>query len=304
MLKTYHHKKNTWFNFIQASKDNFHPLAKKFNINPYIQSKFLNKSNRDKVIILDDNIYLSLHFPDLKNEDYVSQEIKFIIGKDYIITNQEIKNEGLDRFKEVFESNATFEKNYEHDSCIVYIFLHMIEKIYENMIFELNNLEIKIDEIEENIFKGKEKYMVKKISETNRDLLDFRKNIRSHRETWNIFLKLSREFFKKESSYNSLESILISYEKTETMAQDLTDLLHDLRDTNNSLLTSKQGEMAKTFTLIAFLTMPATLFYTIISLPAAQNFFGNHLQDFWLIMAISSVLFILMLSYTIHKKWW
>jgi Mg2+ and Co2+ transporter CorA len=59
----------------------------------------------------------------------------------------------------------------------------MIEKIYENIIFELHQLEKKIDIIEENIFKNKERNMVRKISETNRDLLDFRKNIRSHEET-------------------------------------------------------------------------------------------------------------------------
>jgi Mg2+ and Co2+ transporter CorA len=183
MLKTHYHKNNTWYDFTAATAEKFLPLAKEKKINPYIINKFLSKSNRDKALHLDDNLYLSLHFPDLKNEDYVSQELKFIIGRDYIITNQEILNEGLESFRKQFESNAIFEKDKGKDSCIVYIFLHMIEKIYENMIFELRELERRIDEIEENIFKDKEKYMVRKISETNRDLLDFRKNIRSHEET-------------------------------------------------------------------------------------------------------------------------
>ncbi|HIP21633.1 MAG TPA: hypothetical protein EYG72_01625 [Candidatus Pacebacteria bacterium] len=59
----------------------------------------------------------------------------------------------------------------------------MMEKIYENIIFELRDLEKRIDKIEDKIFDGKEKYMVRSISETNRDLLDFKKNIKSHRET-------------------------------------------------------------------------------------------------------------------------
>jgi len=308
MLRTHFHKNIIWYDFIQLNEEsndkNFQNLVKEKNIHPYIVKKFLTKTNRDKALLLNDNLYLSLHFPDLKHDDYVSQEIKFIIGRNYIITNQEIENEGLAKFKTIFESNASFEKDDEKDSCVVYVFLHMIEKIYENMIFELGNLGKRIEKIEENIFKDKEKYMVKKISETNRDLLDFKRNIRSHEETWKVFLDLSKKYFRKETSHTALESILISYKKTETQAQDLSELIHDLRDTNNSLLSAKQGDMSKTFTLITFLTMPATLFYTIISLPAAQSFFGKHVKDFWEIMYISFGLFFIMLLYTIYKKWW
>jgi len=304
MLKTHYHKKNFWYDFIVAGEDKFLPIAREKKIHPYIVHKFLTKSNRDKALLLNDNLYLSLHIPDLKNEDYVSQEIKFIIGRDYIITNQERSNEGLEKFRKIFEKNGSFEKDSEKDACIVYIFLHMIEKIYENMIFELHMVEKRIDVIEDNIFKDREKEMVRRISETNRDLLDFRKNIRSHKETWNIFFKLSKEYFKKESSYNALESILISYEKTNTIAQDLSDLLHDLRDTNNSLLSAKQNEMAKSFTLIAFLTMPATLFYTVISLPTREKVLIGYPNDLHHIMLVSLGMFILMFSISIYKKWW
>jgi len=158
-------------------------LAKKLNIHPYIQKKFLSETNRDKTTLLNDNLYISLHFPDLKHKEYVSQEIKFILGRDYIITNHKIENEGLDIFRKIFESDATFEKEAEKDGCTAYIFIHMMEKIYENIIFELKRLEEQIDHIEDNIFKNREKHMVRKISETNRDLLDFKRNIRTHRET-------------------------------------------------------------------------------------------------------------------------
>jgi Mg2+ and Co2+ transporter CorA len=88
------------------------------------------------------------------------------------------------------------------------------------------------------------------------------------------------------------------------VAQDLTDILHDLRDTNNSLLAAKQNETSKTFTLIAFLTMPATLFYTIVSLPTKEKHIFNQIDnDFTVIMIVSFILFLGMLSFTIYKKW-
>jgi hypothetical protein len=51
------------------------------------------------------------------------------------------------------------------------------------MIFELKNIESQINLIEENVFLGNEKKMVKTISETDRHIIDFKKNIRSHEET-------------------------------------------------------------------------------------------------------------------------
>jgi len=97
-----------------------------------------------------------------------------------------------------------------------------------------------------------------------------------------------------------LESILISYEKTEAFSNELSELIHELRDTNNSLLAAKQGDMAKTFTLITFLTLPATLFFSIIALPTSQKhmFIGNP-HDFTYIMIVSTILFSFMLAFTI-----
>lgn len=96
---------------------------------------------------------------------------------------------------------------------------------------------------------------------------------------------------------------MISYEKTQTIAEELSDLIHDLRDTNNSLLSSKQNETSKFFTLVAFLTMPATLFYSIVALPTTQKhmFIGQE-NDFTIIMSISLGFFIMMLIFSIYKK--
>ena len=115
-----------------------------------------------------------------------------------------------------------------------------------------------------------------------------------------MFFKLSKEYFHKPTSYTTLESIMISYEKVKTIGEELTELLHDLRDTNNSLLSAKINETSTTFTLIAFLTMPATLFYSIISLPTKQkHMFIGYDNDFTIIMSISGLLFLIMFGITI-----
>ena len=171
----------------------------------------------------------------------------------------------------------------------------MIEKIYENAIFELGPIEKEIDKIEDKIFTGQEKEVVRKISLVNRKLIDFKKNLRSHDETWLVFFNLAEDFFNDSDVLQSLETIMLSYRKTMDSSNQLTELLMDLKDTNNSLLQEKRNQFSKDFTLIAFLTLPITLFVSIISVPTKQTHFLGTDNDFYIVITISLILFILSL---------
>ncbi len=280
------------------------PLAEKLNIDPYIISKFLLPINRDKVLILGDHLFLSISIPDFKNGEYERQELKFIISKEVLITSTNSKNEGIEYFKTIFDDNSYFEKGEEAENPVVYTFLHMMEKVYENMIFELKNIAKEIDRIEKEIFSGNESKVVREISLVNRKLIDYGKNISGHKETWDIFLLLSKELFVKEKTHDALESIMLSYQKVMSEWLHLKQTLHELRDTNNSLLNSKLNDTTKTFTLIAFLTLPITLFASVLSIPTQQkHFLGNNEYDFTVILTISFILFLIMLIISKLKKW-
>jgi hypothetical protein len=53
-----------------------------------------------------------------------------------------------------------------------------------------------------------------------------------------------------------------------------TESLHELRETNNSLLTTKQNETMRVLTGMALLTFPLTLFVTISDFHGSEE---NHL---------------------------
>lgn len=304
MLKTHFHKNIIWYDFLQPTEDKFLPLSEKLNIDPYIVEKFLGKTNRDKALILGGHLFLAISIPDWKNESFKKQEIKFIITSEYIITSTENRNEGIEFFKENFEKNAHFEKGEEFENPIVYSFLHIFEKIYENMIHELQKMEKKINDIEEHIYLGNEKKMVMTISEINRHLIDFKKNIRGHEETWDVFLPLAKSFFKKKQSHDALDAVTLSYYKTLSELQFLKDYLSELRNTNNSLLAGKLNDISTTFTLTIFFTLPITLFVSIISVPQIHDRFLGKENDFYIITITALILCFSSLSFSKWKKWW
>jgi Mg2+ and Co2+ transporter CorA len=158
-------------------------LVEKFNIDPYIIEKFIGKSHRNKALILGNHLFLTLSIPDLQNGQYEKQELKFILGESHMITSSDAVNEGMEVFKKRFEDNKHFKKSEESDSPVIYSFLHLIEKVYANMILELHDINTEIDSIEKKIFSEQERKMVYEISQTNKKLIDFGKHMRGHEET-------------------------------------------------------------------------------------------------------------------------
>jgi len=91
---------------------------------------------------------------------------------------------------------------------------------------------------------------------------------------------------------------MISYQQAYDEMERLHELILLLRDTNNSLLNAKLGRTSKTFTLIAFFTLPISLFISIISVPTKQkHIFIGHNYDFYLLIGTSILLFIIMVIF-------
>jgi magnesium transporter len=83
----------------------------------------------------------------------------------------------------------------------------------------------------------------------------------------------------------------------------LTESLHELRETNNSLLTTKQNETMKRFTILAFVTLPLTLLATLFSMDTKETPVVGLPHDFWIIIGIMFLAAGAMFVFFKRKKW-
>jgi magnesium transporter len=79
--------------------------------------------------------------------------------------------------------------------------------------------------------------------------------------------------------------------------------LHELRETNNSLLTTKQNETMKVFTILAFVTLPLSLIASIFEMNTRYTPIIGLPFDFWIIIGGMAVMSIAMFSFFKFKKW-
>jgi magnesium transporter len=87
-----------------------------------------------------------------------------------------------------------------------------------------------------------------------------------------------------------------------TIENDRT-LLHEVRETNNSLLTTKQNEVIKVLTMSSLIIFPLTFFAALFSMNTKFNPIIGHPFDFWILFSVMTFFTLCMLGMFKYKKW-
>jgi magnesium transporter len=287
MIKTYTNKSLIWLDVESPSQDEVSMLIKKYQLHPLVGEELVSPTRNSKVDVYKDYLFLAIHVPiRLKtNGKYivVQKEVDIIIGNKFIITSRNEVIEPLHSFAKVFETNSILDKNsIEHAGLIFY---YMMKKIYSYMHEDLENIKDSLRYAENKIFLGHEKTMVEMLSELSRELIDFKQTSRLHSDVLESFRDIPKEFFGKDFEL-LMGNLRGEYESVHALVVNNRDLLNDLRDTNDSLLSTKQNESMKMFSILAFVTFPLTVFLDLFMLPTSHTPIIGSAYDWEIIVAI------------------
>ena len=305
MIKKYTSQNITWIDMEEPNREEVKSLMKEYKIHPLVADELLIPTFKPSVDLYNNFIYLILHFPAFKHtngkEGNYNREIDFIIGKDFFITTHYGSVNSLHRTSKMFEIETILnnENQLEHAG---YLFYYVVQQLYKSLIEELDYIENLQEDLEKNIFGGNEKQMVKEISRVSHNLLDFKQAVSHHKETLDSLEIIGTEFFGKDFSYY-LKNISNKYRKVSHIVDTNMENLRELRRTNDSLLTTKQNETMKIFTILAFITFPLSLIASIFGMNAIFTPIIGAKGDFWVIIGGMIVVTGLMFWFFKYKKW-
>ncbi|MEI6346007.1 MAG: CorA family divalent cation transporter [bacterium] len=314
MINTYTYRKLIWIDLESPTRDEVKKVMEEYHLDPLVAQELLSPNLKPRIERLSNFLYLVLNFPIAKQGGKTKaskkisltaknrlQEIDFLIGKDIIITASYDAIDPLHHFAKMFEVNSVLDKS-ELGEHAGYIFFYMMEKIYQSLRNELEGIDDQLICIEEDIFAEREKEMVFELSTVSRSLLDFKKALSHHHGILNIYSTLSENFFGP--GYESHARRLIDeYGKIEAIIHSQFELLDELRSTNDSLLTTKQNEVMKFFTVITSIIFLVELIISVLTISLPNNPFflvaGNYAITLIVIAACSFG----MLGFFKYKKW-
>ncbi|HSE35438.1 MAG TPA: magnesium transporter CorA family protein [Candidatus Paceibacterota bacterium] len=303
MITRYPYRELVWIDIEKPTHEEVRALMDEFDIHPMVADELLGPSVRPKVDRHENFIYLVLHFPAIRHSHGSSQaqEIDFIIGKKFLITVRYDAVDPLHKFSKVFEVNSILDRSNigEHAG---FLFFYMIRKIYASCIHELEIIRDQLGDAEEQIFAGRERDMVEQLSVINRDLLTFHRALRQHEATLNSLARASEEFFGNEFRH-WIENVVGEYLKVEEMFEDQKEVLANLRETNNSLLSTKTNDVMKVLTATTFSILPASLLGQIFSTRAGGMPLIDSPYAFWIILTGMIILAGSTYFYFKRKRW-
>jgi len=245
---------------------------------------------------------ITLDFPIVKRTDIDhANEIKFIVTKTHLITIRFDDIEALHRFSKEFEVFCMLKQKKTSPSTIT-LFFTLLTYLYQAMDTKLEYVETRVKDIEAAMFAEREREMVFEISQLIRRLIDFRQTIGAHEKALE-YLHTDVKTAFTGSHDAMLDSLEHHYRHVNRSVYALLSTIEDLRETNNSLLTTKQNEVMKMFTILAFITFPLTLFTSMFGMNTIATPILGTPGDFWIILGIMAVVSISFFAYFKYRKW-
>lgn len=306
MILKYTQKKLTWIDLESPTHEEIREIMSEYNIHPLVAQELVGPTLRPKVEIYPNFIYLILHFPTLVQKHskglIEQQEIDFIIGKDFLITSRYGKIDPLQQFSKMFEVNSILDRS-EMNEHAGFVFFYMIRALYERLSSELEYVNESIHSIEDKIFKGRERAMVIKISEVSREILGVRRATALHKEVLESFDIAARRFFGDSFAYHT-KAISGEYCKLSNQVESCREAIAELRETNNSLLDTRETETMKRLTIIAFLTLPASVITNFFQMGTSSTPIVGMPNDWLILMLIMFCGTLILFALGKWKKWY
>lgn len=302
MLQRHSYNNLTWIDALNPTTDEVREIIKEAHIPLELSGDLTTMVPRSEVRSKKDVLKITLDFPIVKRTDISHpHEVKFIATKKHLVTVRFEDIEALHRFSKDFEISGMLK--FKGTKLIGgHMLLALLGELYRTMTAQLDYLESRMTDIEEEMFKEKEREMVQEISKVSRRLIAFRQTLYAHETALYDLQREIVEAFGKtfEDKVTGLHS---EYDHLVGRANALSSTLDDLRDTNDSLVSTKQNEIMKTLTIMAFITFPLSLFTSMFGMNTQTIPIVGHEWDFWIIVAIMIIVSIGFFIFFKYKKW-
>jgi len=303
MITRYQRGDVVWIDIENPEVDEVVAIANEFDLGPILVDELITPTAKPRVDIFPEFTYAVLHFPALRYTHGLeaNHEIDIVLGKKFIITTHYSTASATYDLAKAFEA-ASLMHEERGNPDVGSVFLELTQRLYQAADNELDALEDTIQEIEENIFHGNERQMVTALSFASRELLTHKRLLGTHHDVLEALEKATDTLFGKTMSRYVKAANTLHY-RVHSRALVMNDVLNELRDTNMALLYTRQNEVMKNLTIMAFVTFPLSLIAGIFGMNTVNTPLVGSSNDFYVIVAGMGLLTLVFFLYFKVKKW-
>lgn len=279
-----------WVHFEQFGPDEASFFRTEGKFHPLDIKDCLSLTQRPKIDIYNNYLFLVLHFPDYNNETRKLEtiEISFFLTREFVISVQKQKSKALRQFFYRTKTNDKLCKEIFSGTSGLVLY-RILDHLYHQTPVVMDRLTQYTKEVEEEIYTEEQSSNpIRHLVRLRRNILRFQRMVDPQRFVINTLVHLRRPYFGEELSVY-FDDIHDRIEESWAHIGSTKEIIDGLYAVNESLVTQRTNETIKVLTTISVLLMPPTLIASMYGMNLHLPF-GDTKHSFWIVFAFMAVL--------------
>jgi len=248
----------------------------------------------------DGYLYVILHGIHLRSPEhgFATHDVDFFIGPNYLVTVHDGDSRSIVELRDNVERNPKILSEGP-----VALFHRIVDSLVDHYRPEVEKLEDRIDQLENQVFDDPTPAMVREILAQKRDVSSLRRIITPQRD---VVARLARRDFVDISTEMSFRFRDV-YDHLVRIADDslaFQDRITGILDAHLSNVSNRLNEVMKVLTIVSTLLLPLTVLTGMYGMNVPlPHFPGGDTAQFWWLAAIGAAIVASMLVFFRRKRW-
>jgi magnesium transporter len=266
-------------------------LEEHFDFHQLDYEDVFSRNQRPKLDQYDDYVFIVLHFPlfDKDSGRILTAELDLFMGADFLITLPNIPLPPLSAmFERYREKEDLREEVFSKGSG--YLLYKIVDTGVDASFPMLRKTGLKLERLEDDIFEGRSSEIVRDISDTKQEIINFRKIVRPQRAVLRDLERTKQRYLQEELEIY-FDDISDAAERIWDTLENYKEVIEGLESTNEAVLSHQLNDSFRILTAASVVLLPLTLIASIFGMNVHFPGEGEG-YSFYLIIALMAALLV------------
>ncbi len=291
-----------WVNIEQPRHSHRAWLEERFEFHALDYEDVFSRNQRPKIDEYDSYLFIVLYFP--RFDKHVGRlnaaELDLFVGPDFLVT---LPNAPLQPVEYLFERCRGNDELREQwfSKGTGYLLYKIIDACVDASFPMLAKMGNKLERIEDEIFAGRSKEVVRDLSNVKQEIINFRKVVRPQRAVFSDLERTKQRYLADDLDVY-FDDINDASERVWQMLETYKETVEALEVTNESVLTHQLNDVLRALTVLSVVFLPLTLIASIFGMNVRVPG-ENHILPFWIIIVAMVAIGAGMIAFFRRRNW-
>ena len=277
-------------------------LAENFSFHPLDLEDVASINQRPKLDVYDDYLFLVVQFArfDKDTGRLTPVEVDIFIGPNYVITLPEESIVPLPAMWERAQEQPDWRAELLSGGSGRLLY-EILDRCVDAGFPMLGALGRKLRRLEDDIFEGRSSEIVREISNTKQEIINFRAIIRPQRAVFRALERAKQRYFGEELDVY-FDDLTDASERIWDVLENFKEIVEALESSNESVLSHRLNDVLRVLTAVSVVLLPLTLIASIWGMNVIVP--GEHTAGaFWIILLAMAAILVGLVLYFRRRGW-